>query len=226
MSAASPVLVVFDMDGTLLDSFAMIEAAIHRACVITGVPVPQAQNVRAIIGLSLEEALAVLFPNAGGAALSALTLHYKAAFGALRAEGALDEPLFPGTRACLDDLGAAGAVLGVATGKSRRGLAAVLARHGLHEAFHTLNTADDGPGKPHPAMLLAAMRDTGAVPERVVMVGDTSYDMAMARAAGCLALGVAWGNHAEDVLWNSGAHAVVQRMDEVAPWINATLPAF
>ncbi|MEO5866816.1 MAG: HAD-IA family hydrolase, partial [Sphingomonas sp.] len=121
---------------------------------------------------------------------------------------AFAEPLFDGMAAALDALCADGWTLGVATGKSDRGLAHVLAHHGIGERFTTLQTADRHPSKPHPSMIEAAIAETGASPETTVMIGDTSYDMLMAEAAGVRALGVGWGYHADDELRAAGACAV------------------
>ncbi len=119
------------------------------------------------------------------------------------------EPLYPGVLEALEALEAAGWLMGVATGKSHRGLIATLTGHGLHERFVTLQTADCAASKPDPDMMLRAMDAVGAVPGATVMVGDTTYDMEMARNAGTSAVGVAWGYHDEKHLWAAGAHAVI-----------------
>jgi phosphoglycolate phosphatase len=142
---------------------------------------------------------------------------YKETFRHLRESGALnDEPLFDGVADAIDALTAAGWTLGVATGKSDRGLAHVLARHGLSDRFATLQTADRHPSKPDPAMLLAAMAEVGALPHMTAMIGDTSFDMAMARAGGAQAIGVAWGYHAPNELVAAGADVVATHARELA----------
>lgn len=195
-------LVIFDVDGTLLDSQAHILGAMARAFDSIGQPCPPREEVLGIVGLSLPQAMARLAPDLDGAALVA---GYKAAFGALRAER--DSPLYPGARAALDRLAARGIPLGIATGKSRRGLDHVLAAHGLAPMFTTTQVADDHPSKPHPSMIRAALAETGADPAQSVMIGDTSFDMDMGRAAGVRTIGVSWGYHPRAAL--AGADAVI-----------------
>ncbi|MEO5374950.1 MAG: HAD-IA family hydrolase [Alphaproteobacteria bacterium] len=209
MSAPLPRLAVFDVDGTLVDSQHNIIAAMSEAFETHGHPPPPPADVRRIIGLSLVEAVAALLPGADPAHHGRVAETYGAMFAILRRRPDHSEPLFPGAVECLTALGAAGFQLGIATGKSRRGLQALLDRTGLGERFTTLHTADDGPGKPHPAMLAAAMADTGIPADRTVMIGDTSFDMLMARAAGTAGIGVAWGYHGVGDLEDAGAHQVV-----------------
>ncbi|WP_445193612.1 HAD-IA family hydrolase [Sphingomonas sp. Tas61C01] len=202
-------LAVFDCDGTLVDSQANICVACEAAFGGVGMPPPPRAAIRRIVGLSLVEAMRMLLPDADDPVHRRLAQDYKDAYGAMRISGALqDEPLFVGIDRVLADLAAAGWVLGVATGKSDRGLAHVLAAHGLTDTFVTLQTADRHPSKPHPAMLAAAMAEAGAVPATTVMIGDTSFDMAMARAAGARAIGVAWGYHAIGELTFAGADCI------------------
>lgn len=202
-------LVVFDVDGTLVDSQHNIVAAMTEAFRRHGHPQPAPEAVRSIIGLSLVEAVAALLPEADPDHHAVVARTYGDMFGVLRARPDHSEPLFPGAVAALDALAATGVVLGIATGKSRRGLAIMLERNGLVGRFATLNTADDGPGKPHPAMLMAAMAETGATPGATAMVGDATFDMRMAVAAGVLPIGVGWGYHAAGELQRAGAHEVV-----------------
>ncbi len=205
-------LAVFDCDGTLVDSQANICRAMEHAFATLALPAPPRPAIRAIVGLSLVEAMALLAPELGTAAHLALTDAYKTTFRRMREDGELDaEPLYDGLVAALDALAADGWTLGIATGKSDRGLAHVLALHGLTGRFVTLQTADRHPSKPHPAMLHAAMAEAGAVPHMTAMIGDTSFDMAMARAAGVRAVGVTWGYHREAALWSAGAQAMAQR---------------
>jgi phosphoglycolate phosphatase len=167
--------------------------------------------IRRIVGLSLVEAMQALLPDAEPAQHRALADDYKATFFAMRSSGALaDDPLFDGMIDALDALAEAGWTFGVATGKSDRGLAHILAHHGIADRFVTLQTADRHPSKPHPSMIEMAMAEAGATPATTVMIGDTSYDMMMARAAGASALGVAWGYHPVDELTAAGAHAIVE----------------
>jgi phosphoglycolate phosphatase len=174
-----------------------------------------------VIGLSLDEAVARL--AAAGDPAEKVTEAYRRAFFDLRSRPDFREPLFPGVAAALEALDSAGCLLGIATGKARRGLLATLERHGLGSRFVTLQTADSNPGKPHPAMLLRAMAETGADPDRTVLVGDTSYDMEMARRAGARAVGVAWGYHDRRELEAAGADRIVERCEELADCVLSLL---
>ncbi len=210
-------LALFDCDGTLVDSAANICLAVERAFDAHALLPPPRPEIHRIVGLSLVEAMAVLHPAADTAFHAVLAQSYKDAFIAMR--GTPDfarEPLYPGIAGAIETLADAGWMLGVATGKSDRGLALILAAHGLTERFVTLQTADRHPSKPHPAMALAAIADAGATPATTVMIGDTSYDMAMAQAAGCHAVGVDWGYHAPDELIAAGAGRAVSHADQIA----------
>lgn len=210
-------LAIFDCDGTLVDSHANICRAMEAAFAGVRVDPPSREAIRGIVGLSLVEAVAALAPNAEPSFHAAVAADYKSAFQRMRADGALDaEPLYDGLVEALDVLADHGWIFGVATGKSDRGLAHVLAHHGLTERFVTLQTADRHPSKPHPSMILAALAQAGGDPHLAVMIGDTSYDMAMARAAGVRAVGVTWGYHDEALLHEAGAHAVVHRYVDLA----------
>jgi phosphoglycolate phosphatase len=203
-------LVVFDCDGTLVDSQHMIVAAMERAFADFGMATPGRAAILSVVGLSLDEAVSRLVPPAIDTDIAALAEAYKSAFGVLRRDKAHQEPLYPGVRETLHALAnEPGVLLGVATGKSRRGLAAVLEREGLTDLFITLQTADTHPSKPHPAMLQAAMAEAGAEAHRTLMVGDTTYDIGMARDAGARAIGVAWGYHPVAELEAAGAHRVL-----------------
>jgi phosphoglycolate phosphatase len=196
---ADRLLAVFDLDGTLIDSEAVILAAMAEGFAAIGAPVPAADALRSIVGLSLPVALGRLAPEAVPGDVEALAEGYRAAYFARIATAPL--PFFPGLRAALEALAARGDVtLGIATGKSRRGVDALLAAHGIGGLFATVQVSDDHPSKPHPAMLEAAMAETGIAARRSVMVGDTSFDMEMARAAGMSGLGVTWGFHPAEAL--------------------------
>ncbi|MCH8685992.1 HAD-IA family hydrolase [Pedomonas mirosovicensis] len=211
-----PLLVVFDCDGTLVDSQANIIQALGLCFDKHGLDAPCAQAARRIVGLSLVEAMQAMLPEAEPDLHVALAQDYKRAFQKLRAAGTLaHEPLFDGTREVLEALEARGSMLGVATGKSDRGLALCLEHHNLAHHFVTLQTADRHPSKPHPSMLHAAMAETASAPERTAMVGDTVYDIHMARAAGVLPIGVAWGYHEPDELRAAGAVAVLERYEDL-----------
>jgi phosphoglycolate phosphatase len=207
---------LFDCDGTLVDSQTNICRSMEEACAVSGLEPPSREAIRRIVGLSLVEAMQTLFPHAEEARHQTLAADYKAAFFQLRASGAMEEePMFEGMPTVLDALADAGWLFGVATGKSDRGLAHILRHHGIVDRFVTLQTADRHPSKPHPSMIEAAMAEAGASPETTVMIGDTSYDMLMARAAGVRALGVAWGYHPVGELHAAGAHAIAATVAEL-----------
>lgn len=215
-------LVVFDVDGTLIDSEHNIVAAMTEAWSRMELGVPDPADVRRIIGLSLVEACAALLPWAPHNMHRQVAEAYKDAFRALRLLPDTEEPLFPGVPEALDELERAGWLLGLATGKSRRGVQAMLDCHRLHGRFVTIQTADDNPGKPHPAMLERAAAECGVAPSQVVMVGDTAYDMLMANSARAAALGVSWGYHSLEELHRAGARMVIDSFDNLTE-IVATL---
>jgi phosphoglycolate phosphatase len=208
-----PRLAVFDCDGTLVDSQHSIVAAMTRAFEGEKLPAPDRAAILSVVGLSLPYAMARLLPDAEVDFHDHLAARYKAAFHQLRRDNAVAEPLYPGIADLIQALDADGWTLGVATGKSDRGLNIVLTHHGLLSRFVTLQTADRHPSKPHPSMLLTAMADAGAAPETTVMIGDTSFDMEMALAAGTRAVGVGWGYHPPEALRAAGAHAVAMDSD-------------
>jgi phosphoglycolate phosphatase len=201
-------LAVFDCDGTLIDSQGIVVAAMQAAFEAEGLVVPEARLVRHVVGLPLVDAILSLSPAAPDA--ERLAEGYRSAYGDRFGLPEFQEPLFAGATAALDALAGAGYALGIATGKGRRGLARVLDRHGLTQRFATLQTADDGPGKPNPDMLLRAMAETAAEPGTTVMIGDTTYDIQMARSAGVPSIGVAWGYHPAGDLLAAGAAEVVE----------------
>jgi phosphoglycolate phosphatase len=189
-------LVIFDVDGTLVDSQAMILAALHRAFDDIGFPRPERANALSVVGLSLPEAFTVLGEGHDAFPVEKAASAYKAAYQALRRESDHVEPLFPGAEAAVERLAARDdVILALATGKSRRGVDVVLGRHGLLRHFASVQTADNHPSKPHPSMVMQAMRDTGVAPEATVMIGDTTFDIAMGQAAGARTVAVSWGYH-------------------------------
>lgn len=202
-------LIVFDCDGTLVDSQHFISASMQHAFAAAGREAPAFDAVRAVIGLSLDEAVARLAPDLDDDERVAMVRAYRDAFFELRTNGE-PEPLYPGCRECLLELHAGGDLLGVATGKGRRGLRAILEAHGLFDLFTTLKTADDGPGKPNPEILLLAMAECGVGPDRTLMVGDTTFDVELAVNAGIRAIGVDWGYHPASSLRAAGAVEVAE----------------
>ncbi len=215
-------LVVFDCDGTLIDSQHAIVAAMERAFVACGLAQPDPAAVRHVVGLSLVRAIAELLPESEPPHWAKIAEAYKEAFVHIRAQGEHQEPLYPGIRDLLDELDAASHLLAVATGKSWRGLKATLQRHGLEDHFVSLQTADHHASKPDPAMLLAAMAEAGVEPERTLMIGDTSYDMEMAVRARVTAIGVDWGYHAEPQLRAAGATAILRQPGDLHAVLEAS----
>lgn len=206
-------LVIFDVDGTLVDSQGDIVASMTAAFDAVGRPVPARADILGIVGLSLDVAMARLAPDADTAWM---VRTYKDAYAALRiSKGAASSPLYPGARAALDRLSAQDDVLlGVATGKSKRGLDGLIEAHGLEGVFVTRQVADFHPSKPHPSMIEAALRDTGVDAGNAVMIGDTSFDMEMAQNAGITGIGVTWGYHARTRL--GAAQRVIDDFDSLA----------
>lgn len=202
-------LVIFDCDGTIVDSQHIIVAAMNQGFEAQGLVAPERGRILSIVGLSLPTAVAQLMPGASEAAILAVTEGYKSAFGDLRRDPAHHEPVFEGLLETIETLAARDDVLlGIATGKSRRGVDALLVRTGLGDHFVTIQTADGNPSKPSPVMIHKAIAEAGGAPERTVMIGDTTFDMQMALAARVNALGVGWGYHPVSALRAVGAHAI------------------
>lgn len=209
-------LAIFDVDGTLVDSSAMIAASLAAAFEAERLTVPERGRMMSIVGLSLVDAMRVLAPGHEHVVHERLAAAYKQAFWEFRAKGENTEELFPGAHDLLAKLRARDdVVLGIATGKSRRGVAHLLAKHGYEGWFATVQTSDDHPSKPHPSMIVTALAETGLDPATTIMIGDTSYDIGMARAAGVKAAGVAWGNHPAAELASAGAHTISNDFKEL-----------
>jgi phosphoglycolate phosphatase len=220
----APRLAVFDCDGTLVDSQHTIFEAVSAAFHSLGAAPPRLEQSRRVIGLPLREALAALAPAGAGLDPALLAERYKEAFVAARTGRNFEEPLFPGAIEALDALDAAGYLLGVATGKGLSGLERTLSRHDILGRFVTLQTSDGGPGKPNPDMLLRAMADTGVEAAACVMIGDTVFDVRMARAAGAKAVGVAWGYHEVGELEAAGAHAIATTFLDLPLTVHGLVP--
>lgn len=208
-------LAIFDCDGTLVDGQSAVCDSMHAAFAKAGLPAPDRNAVRRIVGLSLPQAVMHLSPEIAREEAMFVVDAYKAHFRRVRESGALREALYPGTREVLHGLRDAGWSLAVATGKSDRGLRATLAENGFTDLFESLQTADRHPSKPHPAMLEAALVECLASPDDAVMIGDTCFDMEMAAAAGVRAIGVAWGYHEPAELMRAGAQRVAATQAEL-----------
>lgn len=202
-------LVVFDVDGTLVDSQHHIVSSMAEGFAGAGLETPSRAEILGIVGLSLPVAVAQLAPLAELPVQARIVEGYKAAY--MRARMAQMAPLYPGALDCLSRLAARDdLLLAVATGKSRRGLDALLEAHELQGHFISLQTADGHPSKPHPSMLETALAEAGVAADRAVMIGDTSFDMDMARAAGMPGFGVAWGYHPSSALDAAGAALIAR----------------
>lgn len=212
-------LILFDVDGTLVDSQNLIVEAQGLAFAALGLPAPSREKALSIVGLSLVEAFDVLTQGQGPA--EKLAEAYKQAWTVLRAKPGYFDPLYPGAEKLLRKLAPAeDCLIGLATGKSRRGVQSLIERCGWDNFFATIQTADDAPSKPSPAMLLQACAETGVAPRDCVMIGDTVFDMEMARAAGAQKIGVAWGYHAPAALTRSGAEKIAPDFATLTLWLD------
>lgn len=209
-------LAIFDCDGTLVDSQANICMAMEHAFTQAGLVSPPRPAIRQIIGLSLFEIMRKLLPDMPKETHVEMAEQYRAAFLMLRGNGLVEEPLYDGISGILSGLDDRGWQLGVATGKSDRGLHRCLDYHGIKDLFVSLQTADRHPSKPHPSMVYQAMADAGIGADKTVMIGDTHYDIEMGKAAGCRTIGVSWGYHRVSDLRAAGADFIVETMDELA----------
>lgn len=209
-------LVIFDCDGTLVDSQHMIIAAMEGAFRSAGLATPPPSLIRGVIGLSLEGAVARLLEPGNRVRAAAIAEDYKAAFRELRQRREIAEPLFPGVSEAILSLASREDIaLAIATGKSRRGVDAVLEREDLRHHFLSIQTADDHPSKPDPSMILQAMLETAVEPHATLMVGDTTFDIEMAVNAGVTGIGVAWGYHDACELTAAGASEVIGQSSDL-----------
>jgi len=203
-------LVLFDCDGTLVDSAGFIHDCMRLSFVDYGYPEPSMAETKSIIGLTLDKAIAHLLGREVDVEITAMTARYKQHFSALRAAADFHEPAYDGILDLIGDLKARDdIILGVVTGKSRRGLGAVLSSHGFEQTFFTLRTADDCPSKPHPAMVLECCGEAGIEPADTIVVGDAVFDMQMAKSAGATGIGVSWGYSSPTALRAAGAQAII-----------------
>ncbi len=222
MVSSAVTLVVFDCDGTLVDSAHNVIACMQKAFQEAGLPVPSDQSIRRTIGLNPDVAVRSLAARPlSFEQLDRIVTTYKTSFFHRRLQIDHHEPLFDGVRSVLDALYARDIAMAVATGKSLRGLHAVIEQHGLQKYFSSLQTPDHNPGKPHPQMLDKAMSEVDGRRERTFMVGDTTFDMMLARNAGCRAVGVSWGYHDASELKETGAEWIIDHFDELLDIVEA-----
>ena len=201
-------LIIFDVDGTLVDSQHHIVEAQARAFAANGLPPPTRARSLSVVGLSLAEAFAALVGPNGP--VDGLSRAYKDAWTAMRLEGGLVEALYPGAAETIAALAESpGVWLGIATGKSRRGVDRLIAAQHWDGMFATIQTADNHPSKPHPSMILTALAETGVDGDAAAMIGDTTFDITMAVSAGVHPVGVGWGYHEASALLACGAEVVV-----------------
>lgn len=206
---------ILDCDGTLVDSHGAIVLCLGDAFTEQGLEAPAGRTVRQVIGLGLEEAISRLLPDDQRELTNKLADDYRAKAYTYREQDGALEPLYPGVYETVAALAGAGWLLGVATSKSLRGLTEVIEQHGLSEYFVTLQTPDNAPAKPNPEMLFRALSETGADATQAVMIGDTTFDMEMAAAAGVAGIGVAWGYHEVADLKAAGASAIAENIGQL-----------
>ena len=216
-------LVLFDCDGTLVDSAAIIHDCMERTFIEAGLPSPDLASTKSVIGLTLNLAIACILGREPDPAVEAMADRYRHHFHEIRREAGFHEPLYPGIASLIADLERREDILvGMVTGKSRRGVEAVLAAHGFGRAFAVIRTAEDCPSKPHPAMVLECCDFTGIDAGSTFVVGDAIYDMRMARAAGARAIGVEWGYHDVPALLQAGAEHVLASPADLVPLLAST----
>lgn len=219
-------LAIWDVDGTLVDSRAVIQACMETAFRETGLPPPEYEQTRRVIGLDLAVALAILAPpDIGRGRLDMLTTNYRNAFTVQRAAPDHHEPMYDGALEVLDGLKQDGWLLAIATGKTHRGLDGLFAKHPIRPLFDTIWCADDGPGKPNPFMVEQAMGTLGCAPGQSLMIGDAIHDIAMGRAAGVRSLGVSWGFGRANELDDAGAHEVHHTFETLRTSLQTFTPA-
>ncbi|MGA0531731.1 HAD-IA family hydrolase [Hansschlegelia sp. KR7-227] len=219
-------LVVFDVDGTLVDSQHAIVAAMTAAYVNHGLEPPSRTAITGVVGLSVAEAVAELSRQAPGHPREAIGEAFKTIFRESHAHAPDESGLYDGAADVIYRLSARDDVmLALATGNSRRGVERFVERFGFEGRFVATQCADDAPSKPHPAMLLQACAEAGVLAQDAVMVGDTTFDMLMARAAGVRAIGVDWGYHPPERLLAAGAERVLGGFGELMPALGLADPA-
>lgn len=214
-------LILFDCDGTLVDSAGLIHEVMARTFEAFALPRPQAESTRAIIGLTLDIAIArLLGQGLVDSRATAMTAHYKEIYTSVRSEAIFQEPLFPGIAEIMQSLaGRDELLIGAVTGKSRSGLSHIAATHGFDKLFLVSRTADDCPSKPHPAMVMECCAEVGVDPGNTIVVGDAIYDMQMAKAAGAGAVGVAWGYASVPELIEAGADHIARVPSDILEWM-------
>lgn len=218
MTADAPLnLILFDCDGTLVDSQDILVSSMSSAFLDHGLPPPSRADILSLVGISLPETFAILSKGHSDFPIEALVAGYKSAFHRLRASSHPHEPMYAGMRDVVSNFRSRPEILlGIVTGKSQRGVRLMLEAHDMEGWFSTIQTADDAPSKPHPGMVRQAMGALGAAPGSTVVIGDTTYDMEMAKAAGAWAIGVTWGYHPHENLVQAGADVIVGAPEDLS----------
>ena len=202
-------LVLFDADGTIVDSQAVIHESMRLAFARFGYSEPPLEATRSIIGLTLDTAIATMLDRPVDEEILAMTAEYKEIYIGIAGRPDLQCRAFSGVPEIIHQLaGRDDILLGLVTGKSRRGVERLLESHGFANCFAVSRCADDCPSKPHPAMVLECCRDAGVPASRTMVIGDTAFDMEMARSAGAIGIGVAWGYHPAERMLKAGAQAI------------------
>lgn len=215
---------MFDMDGTLIDTQSLISEHMVQTFVAAGLTPPTPAQSRRVIGLSLPTAIASLMGSNDMDLAERMAEDYRTRYRAMLATGAEREGFYPGAREALDLLHEQPeTLLGIATGKGLRGVHRITQMHGIEHYFSTLQTPDNNPSKPHASMMLTAMVETGAQPEQTVIIGDTTFDIEMGKAAGTKAIGVLWGYHDADDLIRAGADILIERYEDLPAAIDHVL---
>ena len=220
MAASRLRLAVFDLDGTLLDSASSIVEGVRACWSACGFPEPDPVHVRRIIGLPWEESIRALIPDAGAAEFARIRNYHDEVARGLRPRPPRDQALFPGAVETLDALEEAGYLLSIITSRSNGRLVDLLEQQGIARRFVALKTVDHGPGKPNPHLMLQTLSETGVEAADAVMVGDTTFDILMAKNAGTAAVGVSWGVHERHELTEAGAAHVVDAFHEIPPTLD------
>jgi phosphoglycolate phosphatase len=209
-------IALFDCDGTLVDSLAIIHAAMCFCFEEVGIATPQEVETRSIIGLTLDTAIATILDRPIDDQINQMVVSYKEHYRVLLQSGKFDAPLYPRISETLAELHKIDHLLmGVVTGKSRRGLDNIIAENNFGQYFITSRTADECPSKPNPAMVLECCSEAGIDAKDAVVIGDTTYDMEMGKAAGAATIGVDWGYHNSKQLKSSGADVIISSADEL-----------
>lgn len=208
-------LLVFDWDGTVIDSAGLIVSSIQRACADLNLPIPSARDSSYVIGLGMKDSMQHLLPKLAERDYPPFMERYRHHFLGRDHEA----PLFDGMQDLLEELEQAGHWLSVATGKSRVGLERSLEQTGIAKRFHTTRCADESFSKPNPAMLLEVMQTLGVATENTLMIGDTSHDLLMAKNAGVAAVAVSYGAHETEELLALSPLVCVDSVATLRTWL-------